>query len=282
MEPGQIEISRPGGTPLLLHHGTPYRVNKFEPFERGVRADQGGAVSWGDGDWSGAEWRAGATLPMRLGIHTGSWDELMAAWWALDAALAPVRTGPEVEVRWNAAGAEYLMYARPRGTSLRNTNGRTGKAWVDIELECPDPAIYSAEEHSVEMGMLRRIGGTPIPHILPVALYAVVADGEATITNTGTSPARLLLRIDGPATRPYITLATATGTQVLNLDTVLGEGDWLDIDTVTKEVVLNGSVSRLRDAYGDWPTLTGTGLVRFQAETYNDAARLTVRWRDTY
>jgi hypothetical protein len=287
MEPGQIQITRPGGASVVLHHGTDrfatvYKVNEFEPFERTNRAEQTGDIAWGDGEWSGAEWRAGTVIPLRLGIHTSSWNELMSAWWALDAALAPVRTGSEVEVTWNAAGTEYLVYARPRKAKLRNQNGRTGKAWVEAELFCPDPAIYSATEHVEEMGMLRRIGGTPIPLTVPTTFYSVVADGEATLANTGPSPARLQLRIDGPATRPYITLATATGAMVLNFDTVLGVGDWLDIDTATKTVILNGSISRLRDAWGDWPLLSGEALIRFEAESYNPAARLTVRWRDTY
>jgi len=281
VELGQISLTRDGQT-LLLHHGTVYRVNEFEPFERGVRADQTGSIAWGDGDWSGAEWRTGADIRLKLGIHTSSWSDLMNAWWPLDAACAPVRTGPEVEIRWNAAGTEYLMYARPRGARLKNERGRTGKAWVEARFACPDPAIYSAEEHSVEMGMLHRIGGTSIPFTVPLTLYSIVDDGEADLVNAGPSPARLLLRIDGPATRPYITLATPTGAQVLFLDTVLGEGEWLDIDTATKSVVLNGSISRLRDAWGDWPLLTGSGLIRFQAETYEPDARLTVRWRDTY
>lgn len=282
MEQGQITITRDDGTSLLLHHGTVYRVNEFEPFNRGVRADQSGAVPWGDGDWSGAEWRTAANIPLRLGIHTSSWAELMDAWWALDAALAPVRTGGDVEITWNAAGVEYLMYARPRGASLRNTNGRTGKAWVTASLECPDPSIYSAEEFTSEIGLLHRIGGLSVPFGVPTGIHSVVADGEDTLTNAGTGYARLLHRIDGPATNPRITLITGATVETLNLDIVLGGGDWLDIDTGTKLVVLNGSVSGLPYAWGDWPLLKGEAQIRFEADSYNEYARLTTRYRSTW
>lgn len=287
MEPGQIRITRDDGTTILLHHGTDrfdtvYKVNEWDPFNRGVRADQTGTVPWGDGDWSGAEWRAGATIPLKLGIHTSSWSELMAAWWALDAALAPVRTDGDVEVTWNAAGTEYLMYARPRGAALKNERGRTGKAWVTATLACPDPSIYSAVEHTGEIGLLHRIGGLATPFGLPTGVYTVVADGEATITNSGTSPARLLLHLTGPLQPARISIITGSSVQTLNLDTVLGDDDYLDIDTKDKLIVLNGSVPRLADHWGDWPLVPpGDSLIRFESDVYS-AARLSWRLRDTY
>lgn len=287
MEPGQITITREDGTALVLHHGTDrfatvYRVNEFEPFNRPVRADQGGDAPWSDGGWSGAEWRATASIPMRIGIHTGSWAELMNAWWALDAALAPVRTGGDVEITWNAAGTEYLMYARPRGAALQNQRARTGIGRVTAHLECPDPSIYSAQTYVTEIGLLHRIGGLSVPFGLPTGIHSVVADGEATLVNAGTGSARLLLRVQGPVVAPRITLIDAAGPQTLYLDTVLGPDDYLDIDTKDKIIVLNSSTSRLADQYGAWPLLTGTALIRFEADVYEPDASLTITTRDTW
>jgi hypothetical protein len=288
VEPGQITTTREDGTSLVLHHGTDrfatvYRVNEFEPFNRGVRADQGGDAPWSDGGWSGAEWRAVASIPIKLGIHTTSWQDLMAAWWVLDAALAPVRTGGDVEITWNAAGTEYLMYARPRGATLKNERGRTGIGRVTAHLECPDPAIYSAVEYSAEIGLLHRIGGLSVPFGLPATIPSVVADGEVTLTNAGNSPARLLLHIDGPCPASRVSVITGTSVQTLYIDTVLGSGDYLDIDTKDKIVLLNSTVTRLPDVWNDWPLLPpGESLVRFESDTYDAGARLTVRHRDTY
>lgn len=288
MEPGQITITREDGTTLVLHHGadrfqTVYRVNEFEPFDRGVRADQTGDAPWSDGGWSGAEWRGQASIPIKLGIHTSSWADLMAAWFVLDAALAPVRTGGDVEVTWNAAGTEYLMYARPRGAALKNVRGRTGIGWVTAQLVCPDPAIYSAVEHSAEIGLLHRIGGLSVPFGLPASIPSVVADGEVTLTNSGTADARLLLRITGPCPPSRISVITGTNVQTLNVDTSLSTDDYLDIDTKDKVVLLNSAVSRLPDVWGDWPLLPpGESLLRFESDTYDSGASLTVRHRDTY
>lgn len=280
---GQIQIVRSDGTTLDLHQGTPYLVNGFNPFDRGVRADQGGPISWGDGDWSGAEWRSGATIPLAVEIAAADWPTLMQLYWALDAALAPVRTGNEIELRWRAGGVEYLMYGRPRGVSMRAHSLEHGTASVVAQIAAPDPSIYSGTEYTATAGLLRRSGGITVPFTLGgLAFYSIVADGEATIVNAGTTPARLLLRIDGPVQRPRITLIDGAGGRTLFLDTVLGAGEWMEIDTQKKLVTLNGTTNRLTDAYGDWLLLNGTGLIRFEADDYNTQARLTVTWRDTY
>lgn len=281
MEPGQITITRDNGSSLLIHHGTVYRVNEFEPYDQFVRADQGGDAPWSDGGWSGAEWQDQNSVPMKLGIHTETEADLMTAWWALRAALAPVRTGGDVELTWNCAGTEYLMYTRPRTSKLKK-EGSTGIGWVTTSVECPDPGIYSALEYSTEIGLLHRIGGLSVPFGLPASIYSVIDDGEATIANVGTGQARLLLRIDGPVVRPRVTLIDAAGPQTLYLDTVLGVDDYLDIDTKDKLVVLNSSVTRLADQYGAWPLLSGEALIRFESDEYNTDARLTIRTRDTW
>jgi len=282
MELGQITITRSDGTSLLLHHGTVYRVSEFDPFDRGVRADQGGNAPWSDGGWSGAEWREPGTIPFKLGIHTGSWADLMDAWWALDAAMAPVRTGSEVELTWNAAGTEYLMYVRPRGVKLTNQRARTGIGWVQGSFAAMDPAIYSAAETVTEVGLMHRIGGLTTPFGLPVGIPSVIADGEATLVNSGTAEARLLLHVQGPVVAPRITLIDATGPHTMFLDTVLGPEDYLDIDTKDKAVILNGTTSRLADQFGAWPLLSGTALIRFEADVYEPDARLTIRHRSTW
>lgn len=279
---GQIQIHRPGSNTILLNQNTPYDVTDFNPWDRGVRANQSGDIAWGDGEWSGAEWRTGTSIPLQVEMAEGSWSALMQAYWPLDAALAPVRTGPESEVTWSAGGTEYLMYGRPRGATMHRRSLEHGTARVTSSLFCPDPAIYSAEEYVVTIGMLSRVGGFSTPFSVPLSSYDVIADGQANLSNAGTTPARLLLRIDGPAIRPYVTVTDASGTQSLHFDTVLAAGDWLQIDTKAKLVVLNGSTSRLRDAHGSWPLLTGDAVIQFQAEEYHPDARLTVRWRDTY
>jgi hypothetical protein len=280
---GQIQIARIGMPTITLNQGTPYIVTRFNPWDRGVRADQTGDVPWGDGEWSGAEWRTGATIPLDVEMDEGNWAALMQAYWALDAALAPVRTGSEVEITWGAGGTEYLMYGRPRGATMLPHSLEHGTARVTSTLFCPDPGIYSAVEHSVEMGLLYRTGGYSVPFRVPAVSHAVVAGGEVAVSNAGTGPAALRFRITGPVPAPRVSVVTDTTFQTLSLDTVLGADDWLDIDTQKRTVLLNGSVTRLFDQHGDWPLLpSGDAIMRFESDEYNPIARLSARWRDTY
>lgn len=280
---GQISITRPNGSTLTLHHGTVYRVNEFEPFDRGVRAGHTGDAAWGDGGWSGAQWRSVPTIPVRLGIHTSSWAELMDAWWALDAALAPVRTGGPVELRWMAAGTEYLMYANPGGARLGNTRGRTGIGWVTASFTCPDSSIYSGTEYSVELGLYQLTGGLSVPFSVPFGIYSVVADGETTLINAGITPAALRIRIPGPVPEPQVVVIGPDNVaRTLTFDLELAEDEWLDVDTAAETVLLNGSVTRLSSVSGTWPLLyPGTSTIQYRASTVT-ASRATFRFRDTY
>lgn len=282
---GQISITRADGMSLVLHGGTPYRVNRFEPFERAAQLGQGGPVPFGDGSWRGTDWRAAAAIPMSVGMRAADWSGLMDLWWALDAACAPTRLEGPAELRFNAAGTEYLMYVHPQGARLRNRRGRTGKAWAETTLEALDPAIYSAVEHSVTVGLLRHTGGMTVPVTVPAVIVTVAADGVATLSNAGRDTAYPVYRIDGPVVRPVIALTGLDGLRrTLAIDLSIGSGEWLTIDTKAESVLLNGSVSRLSSASGSWPVLAGLdeATLLFRAAEYNDTASLTVTHRDTW
>lgn len=282
---GQISITRPDGAMLVLHHGTAYRVNEFEPFDRGVRPGKGGVIPWGDGEWAGAEFRAGSAIPLRVGIHAADWSSLMDLWWDLDAAFRPIGTDTrECELRFNAAGLEYLMYVRPRGATLRNRRGRTGRAWADAELYALDPAIYSGTEFVTEVGMYRLVGGVTVPFTTPFATASTVADGVVSLVNNGTAPARLDLTIPGPSVDPYITVTGPSGIpETLFFDLELGADDVLTVDTKTQNVTLNGSQSRLWAAFGDWPLLAPRSTSVLEYRSANESGPpMTIRHRWTY
>jgi hypothetical protein len=284
---GQIQILRPGGPTILLNDGAPplYEVTRFDPWNRGARADQTGVVPWGDGEWSGAEWRTATTIPLEIEMDRGTWPALMAAYWPLDAVLDVVRTGPEAEITWGAGGVEYLMYGRPRGATLHHRSLAHGTARVTSSLYCPDPTIYSATEYVTETGLYRTVSGMTVPTTVPAAVYSAVADGVVTLTNAGSQPAALRLTIPGPVIDPSITVIPEVGEpETLFLNVQLGTGDVLTVDTAAEEVALNGAVSLLWGAYGDWPLLApGTSTLEYRAAGPADSpSRLTIRHRDTY
>lgn len=286
---GQISITRADGTELLLHHGanrfdTVYKVNEFDPFNRGVRANQTGVVPWGDGEWSGAEFQSGVPIPLKVQIDGGDWAGLMESWWDFEAAFKPIGTGiAESEMRFNAGGVEYLMYVRPRGATLKNRNVRTGRAWADANLYALNPAIYSSEEFVTEVGLYQLLPTLATPFTAPFTIPFAVADGQVELVNNGTAASKLQLTIPGPVSNPYVSVINGASRQTLYFDIELDEDDHLDVDTGDQLVVLNDSVSKLHTAYGTWPLLDprSTSLFEYRASDVTDS-RITIRHRWTY
>lgn len=275
---GQVQIRD-----LIIGPGTPYRFVKgqhFNPFNRAVRADQGGARAWAHGSWSGAEWAEQVAVPMRLVVLATGAADYADRLHDLLAAFAPSST--DLELTFCLGGVEYLMRGRPRmvDPESRHIDGHVyvQAAWVAL-----DPGIYSATQHQVQVGLPIATGGLTLPVAAPFSIEAEFVSGRRPITNAGTRDTGLQLRVDGPVETPQISLLTDAGTTTLRVHVTVESGQWLDIDTAARTVYLNGMASRRGKATGSWPVLPpGTAEVAFAAASYEAAARLTVQWRDAW
>jgi hypothetical protein len=279
LDPGQIRVND-----LVMGRGTPYIVRGFNPWKRPHRQGQGGPVPWGNGRWKGAQFRDAVPVPMTVIIMAPNPSDWVPLHDALAAAFDAIGTSSiEHELEWNLHGYERIMFGTAEGVDTDPQRAGVGISVEPCMFTASDGAMYSTVEHSVEMGLLYRTGGYSVPFRVPAVSHAVVAGGEVAVSNAGTAPAKLLLRITGPVPAPRVSVVTDTTFQTLSLDTVLGADDWLDIDTQKRTVLLNGSVTRLWDHSGDWPLLPpGPATVRFESDEYNPIARLAARWRDTY
>lgn len=280
MDDGQVSVNG-----LVMGDGTDYIITDFNPWTRQARVTGSGDNPWSDGSWAGTEFYE--SVVVNMGIHTigTSAADWQAKHWALMRAFAPIRTSlVEAELRWVIGGVEYLMRGRPRMLSPKIQNINSGEITSSASFVALDPAIYSADEHTITMGLPAWAGGLTAPITAPVAITATQSDGIADATNTGIVPARLLLRITGPVTTPSVTVITPDGVPLtLTIDTELGTGDWIDIDTAERSVLLNGSISRLSSVYGTWPLLwPGTSTIRYRAAATNPDTHLTIRWRDQW
>jgi hypothetical protein len=280
LEEGQVKVRD-----LVMGPGTDYIVTHFNPWSTLTRADHSGSNPYADGGWSGPEYLEPVQIP--LTVHpdangTADWQELH---WNLRSALRPIRTeSVEPEIHWRNGGVDYMMYARPRATDPAVLNMATGDVTTSCSLLALDPHIYSSEEYSVSMGVVELSGGLVTPFTTPFSIYSVVADGEMPVYNGGIEPAWLRLRIDGPATSPVVTVKTPDGPMSLRIDSDVAAGEWLDIDTASKSVLLNGVSSRLNNMSGTWiyiPPRTDNVFIRFNADN-SPNAKLTASWRWTY
>ena len=265
--------------------GTDYIVTHFNPWSTLARADHTGSNPYADGSWSGPEFLEPVQIPLTVhpaGSDPATWQELH---WNLRSALRPIRTEPtEPEIHWRNGGTDYMMFARSRAMDPAVLNMRTGDVTTACSLLALDPHIYSSELYSITSGVLRRSGGLMTPFVTPFGIYSPVIDGEHEIYNGGIEDAWLQIRIDGPVVNPTITVVTPDGPMTLFVSTELSEGEWLDIDTYEKSVLLNGFVSRLGQQSGTWlfiPPRTDNVFIRFNAENSPDA-KMTASWRWTY
>lgn len=271
---------------LIMGRSTSYKMLEFNPWIRTVRADQGDKRAWNHGSWSGVEWSDEAVVPMRVQVLGSS----AATWLTLDqqlkAAFRPVgEATSDVELRWLIGGVEYVMFGRPRMVEPEAAMLGTGLVYTKAAFVALDPTIYAGVE-TVTSPLVPPsfTGGLTIPLTVPFTVDGVMTGGSATLTNSGTKETGLLLRIDGPAVEPRVTLERADGViQTLRIGITLPAGQWLDIDTANRTVTLNGTTSRRGQTTGDFPILpSGAHTLIFRTTDANPASELTARFRSAW
>lgn len=270
---------------LLMGPGTPYELLDFDAWSRQVRhAEQDRA--WDSGSWSGREDDASTTVPLRILTHgdqsSGAW---LALHWQLVAAFRA--SSHDVELRYLIGGTEYVMFGRPRMIQPEVKRIGTGMVFTKAAFQALDPRSYSAIEHTETIGLPSTTGGLMAPFTAPFTVAATVIAGSVSITNAGTAPTGLLLRIDANAAAladPRVSLQVGDDpTTVLRANLTLSAGQWLELDTKARTARLNGTTSRSGQVSGTWPLLQpGTATLGFDAGIYSDSAQLTATWRDAW
>ena len=270
---------------LTLGCGTPYTVRGFNSFRHAARADQSGSRAWGHGSWSGAEWANEEAIDLNILIKGGDVAGWMDANDALAAALAPVGAdASDVELRYVLGGREYLRYVRPRVYEPDPVHLGSGVVASVASLAALDPLRYSGQESTATVGLPQFEGGLTVPTTVPFVIGASLSEGAELLENEGTADTPLRLRINGPVVQPRIALLRPDGeSEQLRFDTTLQAGQWLDVDTGARTVLLQGKTSRRAQTAGTFPLLPpGVSTLRFFAAAHNDDAEVTATWRSAW
>jgi hypothetical protein len=284
LEDGQVQIRG-----LLLGCGTPYEVTGFNPWDRAARTMAGEGRAWNHGAWGGAEFLDETVVPLR--VYTKAASAAPAQWLALHqdlvAAFEPIGDATvEVELRFAAAGSEFVMFGRPRTAQVEVDMLRVhrGRSWTSLAFAALDPRIYSGAEQVQVLGLPQFTGGLTVPFTVPFTVSGVLVDGRADVVNAGKAPTPLHVRIDGPVNAPRFAVQHPDGSvESLRFLLDLAAGQWLTIDTGSHLVLLNDVASRRGQTVGEFPLLRpGTSTLRFDAAEFNDQAELTARWRHAW
>ena len=184
---------------------------------------------------------------------------------------------------WTPDGGESLMLRLRLNQALRVVGG-----WVksfQIPLIAEDPLIYSESLNTTEITATTTVEfGREYPRVYPLDYGALPAVGQGNVTNEGDVTSPPILRVYGPGQNPAIT-NMATGETITLLYT-LAAGDYLHIDPLKGEVLLNGVLNRYSavdlSSTSWWGLEPGTNDIRLRYFSYSTGAKLQVDWRDAY
>jgi hypothetical protein len=292
---GQLEIA---GT-LVIGDGTDYRL----PL---------GGIQW----WSAPETRTGDiarsgangyvpgrdllgkdTLTVQVMILADSEAELgtkIDAWKAACARTADTT----VAVRMSLLGQTRVRFGRFRipgdvqldlwSLDYGDLDGCLARlrAHGSAQFEALDGRTYGDSQHTVVVGRTQPGSGFTPPFTPPFTPGASVG-GSVDVTNGGNASAPWTARLDGPLTYPEIT-HTESGRK-LSLDLTanggvdLAAGEWLDLDSSRRSILLDGSADRRTQLTSDsmWWELD-PGVNTFTLDADAGAGTLTVTWRDAW
>ena len=271
---------------LLLGPGTPWRIGTLADWSsRAVRADDTPRAS-SHGSIPGRDLTNSHTRVLRANTGMGNRhttaDELVALRDDLRAAWATEAV--DVPIVYQLGGEKRLRFGRTRDIEVVEDDLTVGYMTVDCEFWDRDGVEYSAVEHAVNTPPEDPGAGFTPPFTPPWSLPAGTS-GSFPADNAGRSPAPWRARINGPTTALDPPFLEHLGTGEALSFTANGgldvpAGQWVDIDSATRSVLLNGTADRRMNlaTFSRWFSLApGSNNVRFAG-----TGTLDFWWRDAW
>lgn len=156
---------------------------------------------------------------------------------------------------------------------------------VSIQFECSDPRRYSLGENSwtLELPPVVSVGLT-YPLSYPLYYGEEVTSSSGTLFNDGDIVTPLTMTFYGPVTNPSL-LNLTHGTK-MEFEINLAADEYLEVDTRTGTVLLNGIADRLYTRTSTSSPLMSFGLLpgdnemQITASSWNSPASVGISWRD--
>lgn len=239
---------------------------------------------------AGDDFLDGRSITVPIRIFGGDSAGLSTAVAALKAALVPGAAEAPLtfQLPGVAGGGVRRINARPRRLSLpvdfAHAISRTVLALVGFDA-C-DPRIYDETATTLTTGLAASVAGLSWPLAWNLNWGGASVGNSVIATNIGSFSTPWTARIDGPVTNPSVENVT-TG-QVLSLSgdggLVLAAGEWVDLDSSTRTVLLGGTASRysaLTSSSSWWDLPPGSTTLRF-AGTTTGSPQLAITFRSAW
>lgn len=157
-------------------------------------------------------------------------------------------------------------------------------------LTALSPYLYGLVPVSGVSGLPSSHGGMQFPYRFEATGVSLsswmwseeVVSGNVALSNVGTAPSPVMIRIDGPVVNPQI-LHAGSG-HVMAFDMSLGSGHYAMVNGVTHEILIDGTdPARNRVLRREWSQAEpGLNVWGFNAGEYSATARMTVSFYPAY
>jgi len=233
----------------------------------------------GDGGIAGDAFRTERTVTVGGTVRAPTTEAL----WAQHAALAAAVPVGDTDLDVTEPGGVVKSMRVRRGSRVRfRVLSPTVGQWA-VTLVALDPRKFGAELTG-STGLPSTSGGLTAPFTAPFTVNATQVTGQVALTNPGTLPGPVWLRIAGPFSGPVVTHVSSGERLVFSADAVLPAGSWLDVDMDRHLVLENGQAPRAQWVTGrGWSQFEpGVNVWALTAAVYNAGTLLTVRARPAW
>lgn len=178
--------------------------------------------------------------------------------------------------------ANRRVNCRPRRRSLPDNWDlvhRAGRA--TLQFVATDPRIFTDAETVLTTAAATAGGGRVYNRVYNLTYAAGGTGGTLIATNEGNFETRPRLKITGPCDTPKIENVTAS--KFLQINVNVAAGDFLEIDTDARTILLNGTASRYSSLSSDsswWVLDPGSSSLKFTSA--NNVGTLEVRFRSAF
>lgn len=247
------------------------------------------------GEVTGHDFVASRTVTLTIEVNGRDGAEFFDAMNAVSVAFAPSREILPFVFRFpgiaGGNGTRFIAAKVRRRSAPVDVAFSKYLAVVTVELYAPSPLILDVAKLTGNAGLpdpKAAGGGIVFPLSFPIKFGSAPDPGVIRVVNAGSFDTFPRFRITGPVADPEI-VNLGTG-QKLTFRCVLAAGEWLDVDTYTHEVLLNGTAPRFFLAGGDntWPTcppgLTEIAFRGFRLDPgpAGDGATLSGEWASAW
>lgn len=159
-----------------------------------------------------------------------------------------------------------------------------------LGLTSLSPYLYGLQSVSGSTRLPRSVGGMTFPYgfgtgdasLSPWMWSEHVMSGRVVLSNAGTAPSPVMIRIDGPVVDPQV-LHVGSG-HTIAFDASLGIGHYATVNGDTHEILIDGTdPARGRVVRREWsPAEVGENIWAFTAGEYSSTARMTVSFYPAY